>query len=203
MVRGVMVNPLLEEIQAQEEAWSANTVRQDEIPVQRDTNSIFLRSAVRRPDLNINENQECRETAISKNFPLAMEFLTKAATLLKSSLSRAVIVRLKPKSGVGVHIDTGSYYLIRNRYHFVLRSRMGSLLRSGNEQVRMREGELWWFDNKQYHCSFNESDEWRIHYIFDLLPPAHESLAVNPLSLDALESVNCGGVKLSSEAQPG
>jgi len=34
----------------------------------------------------------------------------------------------------------------------------------------MREGELWWFDNKQYHEACNESDEWRIHYIFDLLP---------------------------------
>ena len=28
---------------------------------------------------------------------------------------------------------------------------------SGVEEVRMREGELWWFDNKQYHESYNES----------------------------------------------
>lgn len=37
---------------------------------------------------------------------------------------------------------------------------------SGGETVRMREGELWWFDNKQYHESHNESEDWRIHYIF-------------------------------------
>ena len=27
----------------------------------------------------------------------------------------------------------------------------------------MREGELWWFDDKQYHESYNESGDWRIH----------------------------------------
>jgi hypothetical protein len=32
----------------------------------------------------------------------------------------------------------------------------------------MREGELWWFDNKQPHDSVNASDEWRIHVIFDI-----------------------------------
>ncbi len=54
---------------------------------------------------------------------------------------------------------------------------------SGDEAVRMRTGELWWLNNKQFHEAHNESDEWRIHYIFDLLPVAYEHLAVNPLLL--------------------
>ena len=40
----------------------------------------------------------------------------------------------------------------------------------GEEEVGMRQGELWWFDNKKPHESFNRSDEERIHLIFDLLP---------------------------------
>jgi aspartyl/asparaginyl beta-hydroxylase (cupin superfamily) len=178
---GIDVAPLLAEIQAQEDAWLANTSRQDKIHVQRETNTIFLRSAVRRPDLHVNENQESQPTQISANFPRAMNTMTKIAEAMKSSLSRATIVRLKPKSQVGQHIDTGSYYLIRHRFHLVLRSPSGSVLISGNEAVRMRAGELWWFDNKQHHSAFNESDEWRIHYIFDLLPLAYQRLAVNPL----------------------
>lgn len=178
---GIDVAPLLAEIQAQEDAWLVNTSRQDKINVQRDTNTIFLRSAVRRPDLHINENQESQPTKISANFPRAMAAMTKIAEALKSSLARATIVRLKPKSQVGQHIDVGSYYLIRNRFHLVLHSTSGSVLISGNEAVRMRAGELWWFDNKQHHSALNESDEWRIHYIFDLLPQAYQSLAVNPL----------------------
>ncbi len=57
----------------------------------------------------------------------------------------------------------------------------------------MQEGELWWFDNKQYHESYNESDDWRIHYIFDLLPADYSDLAVNavflPLSPSSLRNL--------------
>ena len=98
-------------------------------------------------------------------------------------LSRATIVRLKPKSQVFRHIDEGSYYFLRDRFHLVLQSSTGSVLMSGGEEVRMQEGELWWFDNKQYHESYNESGDWRIHYIFDLLPAEYSDLAVNPIFL--------------------
>jgi hypothetical protein len=178
---GIDIAPLLAEIEAQEPAWLLNTSRQDKIQVQRDTNTIFLRNAVRRPDLHLNENQESQPTKISADFPHAVDFMTRFASAMNALLSRATIVRLKPRSQVGLHIDIGSYYLIRDRYHLVLRSRTGSILISGNEQVRMKEGELWWFDNKQHHAALNDSDEWRIHYIFDLLPEAHKKLAVNPL----------------------
>jgi len=177
----VDVLPLLAEVQAQEGIWARNTSRQDKVQVQRDTNTIFLRSPVRRPDLPINENQESCLTHTSTLFPRAVALMTSLADETGSQLSRATIVRLKPQSQVSRHTDAGSYYLIRNRYHLVLYSSAGSVLMSGGEQVRMQAGELWWFDNKQYHEAFNESEEWRIHYIFDLLPKAHQHLALNPL----------------------
>jgi hypothetical protein len=186
ITKDIDVKPLLAEIYGQEDAWLANTTRQDKIRVQRETNTIFLRNAVKRPDLVIEENQESGPTRISTRFPFAIAFMNHVAAQLKCQLSRATIVRLKPRSEVGVHIDAGSYYLIRHRFHLVLRSSCGSVLRAGNEQVRMQEGELWWFDNKQHHSAFNESSEWRIHYIFDLLPPAYARLAVNPAPLDQL-----------------
>src|SRR5580658_5400239 len=173
------VAPLLEEVYSQEQAWLLNTSRQDKIRVQRDTNTIFISGPVARPDLNVNENQESSLTAVAKLFPKAVAFMTGVAQEMDSQLSRATIVRLKPRSQVTRHIDAGSYYFIRNRFHLVLYSSAGSVLMSGGEQVRMQEGELWWFDNKQYHEAHNESDEWRIHYIFDLLPAAHCHLAVN------------------------
>ena len=45
----------------------------------------------------------------------------------------------------------------------------------------MREGELWWFDNRAVHEAFNDGDEDRIHLIFDLLPRARLALAQNQL----------------------
>jgi aspartyl/asparaginyl beta-hydroxylase (cupin superfamily) len=177
----IPVAPFLAEIQAHEDAWAVDTSRQDTIFVQRETNTIFLRNAVERPDLGGNENQESVATKISENFPIAMAFLNDFANVERGSLSRAMIVRLKPVSPVDLHIDNGSYYLIRDRYHLVVRSASGSLFRCGDEHVRMREGELWWFNNKQPHCAFNDADEWRIHFIFDLLPPIYANLAVNPM----------------------
>jgi aspartyl/asparaginyl beta-hydroxylase (cupin superfamily) len=183
ILSGVDVEPLLAEIQSHDEAWLVNTSRQDKIRVQRDTNTIFIRNAVRRSDLHINENQESRFTNVSSLFPRAVALMTSFADQMGAHLSRATIVRLKPKSRVARHTDAGSYYLIRDRYHLVLYSSTGSVLMSGGERVRMQAGELWWFDNKQYHEAYNESDEWRIHYIFDLLPAAYQQFASNPLLL--------------------
>ncbi len=180
---GIDVAPLLEEIDSQEPAWLMETGRQSRIAVQRDTHTIFLRSAVSRPDLNVNENQETQLTRVAGLFPRAVAFMTEFAEEMGCQLSRATIVRLKPKSQVFRHIDQGSYYFLRDRFHLVLRSPAGSVLMSGGETVCMQEGELWWFDNKQYHESYNDSDEWRIHYIFDLLPADYSDVAVNPVLL--------------------
>src|SRR5271165_4609321 len=97
---GVEVAPLLEEVQSQEQAWLLNTSRQDKIRVQRDTNTIFLSGPVARPDLNVNENQETRLTAVAALFPRALAFMTGVAKERNAQLSRATIVRLKPKSQV-------------------------------------------------------------------------------------------------------
>jgi outer membrane protein assembly factor BamB/orotate phosphoribosyltransferase len=191
------VDPLLEELNSQEQAWLIDTGRQERIPVQRDTNTIFISGAVPRPDLNINENQETRLTPASKLFPRALAFMTGFAQEMNCHLSRATIVRLKPRSQVYRHIDEGSYYFLRDRFHLVLRSPKGSVLMSGGETVRMQEGELWWFDNKQYHESFNESDDWRIHFIFDLLPAEYGDLAVNPILLPAPAKAQEPGAKTS------
>jgi len=180
---GIDAAPLLEELRSQEDAWLINTSRQDKIQAHRDTNTIFLSNAVPRPDLNINENQETRLTPVSKRFPRALTFLTEFAREMNCHLSRATIVRLKAESKVLRHIDEGSYYFLRDRFHLVLQSPTGSLLMSGGEEVRMREGELWWFDNKQYHEARNESGDWRIHFIFDLLPADYADLAVNAIFL--------------------
>ena len=36
----------------------------------------------------------------------------------------------------------------------------------------MQEGELWVFNNKEYHTAYNPSDVPRMHLIFDILPSA-------------------------------
>jgi outer membrane protein assembly factor BamB len=178
----VDVRPLLAEIDSNQDAWLMNTRRQDNIPVQRETNTIFIRN-IRRPirkDIDPNDNHDNAYTTTSRRFPRAVEMMNDVAKSVGGRLSRATIVRLKPNGRVYRHIDGGDYYKYRDRYHLVLFSPQGSVLIAGDEQVRMREGELWWFDNKAPHEALNEAGEWRIHCIFDILPRRNYALAMNP-----------------------
>ena len=166
--------PFLDEIAAVDGAWDVATGRQDKIEVQREALAIPLRG-LRKSAIGERKRRDVHEsrwTTGSKLYPVARRFLKDVAKEQNALLSRAKIVCLPAGKRVYPHVDRGDYYAVRGRYHLVLRSAKGSWLKAGDEEVRMREGELWWFDNKQMHEAFNDGDEDRIHMIFDLLPRA-------------------------------
>jgi hypothetical protein len=158
------------ELAANPDAWSLDRRRQQRLASQRHTESISLRSAVIAPDEDINDAQETKLASVASLFPAAIAFINSIANELGAEPQRAMYVRLAPHRQVYRHTDVGEYYLVRDRYHLVLSSAGGSPLTSGRERRVLHEGELWWFDNKLPHEAFNESDAWRIHLIFDLLP---------------------------------
>lgn len=172
ILENVATEPLLTEIASVSDAWAQATGRQDKIAVQREALAIPLRG-LRKSMLYGRKRRDVHEsrwTSGAASFPLACGFITEVATLLDADLSRAKIVCLPAGRRVYPHIDQGEYYRFRGRYHLVLKSSAGSWLKAGDEDVRMREGELWWFDNDQMHEAHNDGDEDRIHIIFDLLP---------------------------------
>ena len=157
-----------------DDAWAQTTGRQDKIKVQREALAIPLRG-LRKSQMYGRKRcdvHESRWTTSASAFPLARDFITDVATALDADPGRAKIVCLPAGRKVYPHIDRGEYYRFRGRYHFILKSSAGSWMKSGDEEVRMREGELWWFDNDQMHEAENDGDEDRIHIIFDLLPAA-------------------------------
>jgi aspartyl/asparaginyl beta-hydroxylase (cupin superfamily) len=131
--------------------------------------------------------QESRWTGGSARFPLIRHFLQSVAEDLDCDLGRAKLVALPAGRRVYPHIDRGRYYQLHDRYHLVLRSPLGSWLRAGDEEVRMQEGELWWFDNRQIHEAHTDGEEDRIHLIFDMLAPANREKAARQLQ-EARES---------------
>ncbi len=175
---GIDPVPFLTQIASTKNAWGDATGRQQKIKVQREALAIPLRG-LRKSAMGNKKRfdvHESRWTTGSQKFPLFCEFLQDFAVREESTLGRAKIVCLPAGKRVYPHTDRGEYYKIRNRYHLVLKSRFGSWLKAGNEEVRMKEGELWWFDNKQFHEAFNDGDEDRIHLIFDMLPMLPASL---------------------------
>ena len=171
---GIDPRPFLDEIAGINGAWEAATGRQDKIAVQREALAIPLRGLRKSAigDRKRRDVHESRWTGSAKDYPIACAFLREIAEALDSELSRAKIVCLPAGRRVYSHIDRGEYYRLRNRYHLVLKSTHGSWMKAADEENRMGEGELWWFDNDQPHEAFNDGEEDRIHMIFDLLPKA-------------------------------
>lgn len=169
MNKDIDVKPFMEELSAYQKPWS--NMRAKLIAVHRDTLSVALRAAVVQLGEDINEVQIDKKTSAYESFPKLTKFLETFAEEIQGALSRINIVSLKPSAQVYAHIDFGSYYSKRDRYHLVLQSPAGSKMLSGGEECVFQKGEVWWFDNKALHEAFNPSDGGeRIHVIFDVLP---------------------------------
>jgi hypothetical protein len=74
------------------------------------------------------------------------------------------------------HFDRGLYYLIRDRYHAVIKSPAGSRFQCGDQISTWHTGQVWWFNNHLVHQAFNDGSDERIHVIFDVLPKRNERL---------------------------
>jgi aspartyl/asparaginyl beta-hydroxylase (cupin superfamily) len=175
----VAVGPLLRALSSVDAAWDLQTGRQEKVRVQREALAVPIRGLRKSCQYGRarRDVQESRWTSGSARFPLIRHFLESVAEDLDCDLGRAKLVALPAGRRVYPHIDRGRYYQLHDRYHLVLRSSLGSWLRAGDEEVRMQEGELWWFDNRQIHEAHNDGEEDRIHLIFDLLSPANREKA--------------------------
>lgn len=174
----VDIEPILAELAQCPEAWTEQRGRQN-IKVQREAMAIPIRG-LRKSKIQGRKRRdvhESRYTTLSKRFPAVIQFIVQTAEQKKAKIARAKIVNLPPGRQVYPHVDRGDYYAVRDRYHLILDS-AGSYMRAGSEEVRMKTGELWWFDNKAEHEALNDSDQDRVHLIFDLEPIDNNNVEV-------------------------
>lgn len=194
----VSIERIRQEIEENKALWSANTSRQDNIKVQRETNTIFLRSAKKPFPVGVSGNDIhlSEETNNAQVYPVIMGTLYKFASNVGGELSRVVIVRLQPGGRVYPHIDEGDYYKYRDRYHIVINSPTGSEMLAGDEKITWQEGEFWWFDNKAMHEAHNTGADFRVHIIFDVLPGNHKKFVVDEMLKQRIYSKSSTVVKL-------
>jgi len=168
----VDIAPLLAELAANRNPWGLEQGRQRRARVQREAAAVPLRGlrASRQYGRRRRDVHESRDTSKAERFPLTLAFVRQVAEEFDGRLGRVRLVRLPGGAHVRPHRDRGDYYRQRDRYHLVLRSDGGSVMRAADEQVTMSPGELWWFDNKAIHEAWNPGDGDRVHLIFDLLP---------------------------------
>jgi len=81
-------------------------------------------------------------------------------------LHRCGFLSLPIDGYVGAHIDEGTYYKTRDRYHLSIQGQYQYFV--GNETKIIDAGTLFWFNNKMPHGAVNLGDETRITFVFDM-----------------------------------
>jgi len=83
-----------------------------------------------------------------------------------TSLSINRLIPNPPGEIVGAHIDEGTYYLDKDRYHLSIQGQYKYFV--GDESVVVDPGTLLWFNNKIPHGTVNLGSETRITFVFDV-----------------------------------
>lgn len=102
------------------------------------------------------------------NTPFYCHFpkLTKYLSDKYKTLTRINIQKINVLSKYGMHIDSGDYFVNKNRFTLCLQSHYK--LTVGDVTTKVNPGEVIWFDNKQPHEAVNVSTKERIAVIFDV-----------------------------------
>ena len=172
---GIDTGPYLAEIAANSELWDEDTSRQEKIVTQRETRTITLRSHADQASLDSRVRRakpvgyRGKPSAMASRLPLMSAYVDQLVRGMHGVMGRAVMTNLRPHGTIFPHTDDGLYWLLRDRYHLVLKSVAGSHFKAGDEELRMQAGELWWFDPTVRHEAMNDSDEERIHVIVDVM----------------------------------
>jgi hypothetical protein len=169
--QSVNILPFINELLDKTNLWLVDTERQNNIFVQSETQTIYLKKAASSSSHSL-KTSDIPESVVTENavkFPLIFDWTNRFSEEVCGHLGRVLIVRFKPNGRVYRHIDSGEYYRVRDRFHLVLQSEGGSIFICEKEKVVMQEDELWWFNNKKMHEVINPSDFWRTHLIFDIL----------------------------------
>lgn len=179
IAQGVDVMPLLMAIKRRPEMWKEDTYLRDypQGPF-GEIESIMLRF----PPRSVVETEEELAKAIvaidqheNVDQP-AYKLLHEARALVMDlmhrvggeRLGRVMINKIAPGGQIFPHADTPAHCDYYTRFHIVLWGKPGCVLTCDNEQIEMRTGDCFWFNNALMHAVVNNSSEERISMVIDI-----------------------------------
>ena len=122
----------------------------------------LVMGGVETVDQYVGDTEYCIPTPACKHHTEVIGFLKRNF----KTFSRCGFLSLPVGGVVGKHIDIGTYYQTRDRYHLSIQGRYKYMV--GDEEVIVEPGTLLWFNNKLEHGTENLGDEVRITFVFDV-----------------------------------
>lgn len=171
LAEGMDIVPLMSALKANPGLWNENTLRTEHPgTAHSDVSDIWLRfNAIGDDVQDVVDDRESINYPAMYHLPEAQQFIFWLMARVKGErVGRCMITELTPGRRIMPHVDGGAPAEYYERYHVVLSGQKGCVFRSGDEQVTMLTGEVWWFDNEKEHEVINNSADDRIHLIIDI-----------------------------------
>jgi len=166
---GINVSKILNQLKQYPEDWMAQREIEgvqslldrgyDDIPV---GNLQLVIGAVEKAEDFVGNSEICIPTPAYHKHTEMIRFLKRNFKNFK----RCGFLSLPVGGTVGRHIDEGTYYLTKDRYHLSIQGQYKYMV--GNEEVIVEPGTLLWFNNKLLHGTENVGDCTRITFVFDV-----------------------------------
>lgn len=160
---GIDVNPFLDELERNKDLWQMVSKMRDIGGDKNPYGFLPLTMGIEDSPGNIKNSDIHMRTPAYLRFPVMRKFLVDH---MASEHARAAFFKLKPGGTVGGHIDDGTYYLDKDRYHFSLQGTYQYFC--DGDWLEVQPGTFFWFDNKKDHWARNISNVDRITFVFDL-----------------------------------
>jgi hypothetical protein len=122
----------------------------------------LVMGGITRPDEYVGDTEICVNTPAYYRHTEIIGFMKRHFKEFK----RCGFLSLPVGDIVGTHIDVGSYYQTKDRYHLSIQGRYKYTV--GDESVVVEPGTLLWFNNKLPHGTVNVGDVTRITFVFDV-----------------------------------
>lgn len=171
LAQGVDTVPLLHALHTRPDLWNRHTLRRDTAEL-CECDDIWLRFPTEAAciDQGLGAYENVNYPAFAE-LPQARHIIFSLMRQVDGErLGPVMITRLAPGKRIYPHDDGVVHTSYYKRYHIALQSEAGVLFRSGDEQVSMMTGEVWWFDNSQEHEVINNSSNDRLTMIVDIRP---------------------------------
>ena len=167
--RGINVRKVIEQLEQYSDDWFIQREGTDTL-LERGYADIevgnlqLIMGAVKKKEDFVGDSELSRPTP-------AYERHTEVIKIIKRELPgreihRCGFLRLPVDGYVGAHIDEGSYYKTRDRYHLSIQGKYQYFV--GTQTAIVDPGTLFWFNNKMPHGTVNLGDEPRITFVFDM-----------------------------------
>jgi hypothetical protein len=165
---GIDVSKILKQLEEHPEDWGSQQ-RLDNVRVKDPHEYIttvdvlqLVMGSIERPGEDVGNTETCHNTPAYEKHTEVIKYLSQYFP----DIRRCAFLALPVGEIVGAHIDEGTYYLDKDRYHLSLQGQYKYFV--GTESIVVDPGTFLWFNNKIPHGTVNIGDDVRLAFVFDV-----------------------------------